>query len=392
MPSTAEIIYRESMKAVEREKRMLNSKLKELNEKIRKSKEKINILESYHENIMKNVRSGILIFDRELNVITSNSYLNILLENDNGKSPLGLFELHLKLNKPGLYDKLKEVVEKGKDLKLEMAEFNTPSGKSYKLNIKSFPIITNNIIVGGSLVIEDITEKVKLEELSVSERFVALGRKSGQVIHELKNPIDGTLRFINLAIKLSGKAELSSCENHKLKDYLFQSKKGLEKVVGIVSSLLNFPGIDYAPKEMISINKIIKDTIRFLEYKAASRKINIVFKLDNQVSNIKNEDMCHVFSNIVNNSIDAMPNGGELKISSARKNGNNIIKFSDTGVGIPKNIQHRIFNPFFTSKENGTGLGLAICMDIVTRCGGNISVDSKEGKGTTVTVSIPVEQ
>ncbi len=103
--------------------------------------------------------------------------------------------------------------------------------------------------------------------------------------------------------------------------------------------------------------------------------------------------MCHVFSNIVNNSIDAMPDGGELKISSARKNDNNIIKFSDTGVGIPKNLQHRIFDPFFTNKENGmgTGLGLAICMDIVTRYGGNISVDSKEGKGTTVTVSIPVD-
>jgi signal transduction histidine kinase len=387
MMSIPELIHKEGIKAVEHEKNLLNSQVKELNKKLRKANDKLDILESYHENIMNNVGTGILIFNSNLKVITSNSYLNKLLENHSSKSPLRLFRSYLKPDKPSLYDKLKEVVEKGKVLKLEKVEFNTPSGKSYKLNIKSLPIITNNIIIGGNLIIEDATEKVKLEELSVSERYVALGRMSGQVIHELKNPLDGTLRFINLAIKLSG-------ENHKLKDYLFQSKKGIEKVVGIVSSLLNFPGVDCTPGKMISINKIIKDTVRFLEYKAASRKIKIIFKLDNQVSSIKNEDMCHVFSNIVNNSIDAMPNGGELKISSARKNDNNIIKFSDTGVGIPENIQQRIFDPFFTNKENGTGtgtgLGLAICMDIVTRCGGNISVDSKEGKGTTVIVSIPV--
>jgi signal transduction histidine kinase len=381
-----EFFHKESIKAVEHEKKLLSSQVKELNEKIRKVSDKLNILESYHENIMSNVRTGILIFNRNLKVITSNSYLNELLENYNGKSPLRLFRSYLKLNKPSLYDKLKEVVERGKVLRLEKVEFNTPSGKSYKLNIKSLPIITNNIIIGGNLIVEDATEKVELEELSVSERFVALGRMSGKVIHELKNPLDGTLRFINLAIRLSG-------ENGKLKDYLFQSKNGLEKAVGIVSSLLNFPGVDYTPEKMLSINKIIKDTVSFLEYKAVSRKIKIVFKLDDRVSSIKNEDMCHVFSNIVNNSIDAMPDGGELKISSARKNDNNIIKFSDTGVGIPKNLQHRIFDPFFTNKENGmgTGLGLAICMDIVTRYGGNISVDSKEGKGTTVTVSIPVD-
>jgi signal transduction histidine kinase len=378
MSSITQYLHKESIKSVEHEKRLLNSQLKELNDKL-------NILQSYHENIMNNVQSGILIYNRNLKVISSNSYLNKLLENHSSTSPLRLLRLYLKLNKSSLYDELKEVVEKGKILELKKVEFNTPSGKSYKLNIKSLPITANNNIIGGNLIIEDATEKIKLEELSVSERFVALGKISGQVIHELRNPLDGTLRFINLAIRLSG-------ENHKLKDYLFQSKKGIEKVVGIVSSLLNYPGVDCTPIKMISINKIIKDTVRFLEYKAASRKIKIVFKLDNQVSKIKNEDMCYVFSNIVNNSIDAMPDGGELKITSTRKNDNNIIKFSDTGVGIPNNIQQRIFDPFFTNKENGagTGLGLAICMDIITRCGGNISVDSKEGKGTTVTVSIPV--
>ncbi len=85
-----------------------------------------------------------------------------------------------------------------------------------------------------------------------------------------------------------------------------------------------------------------------------------------------------------------MSDGGELKISSMRKNDNNIIRFSDTGMGISDNIQHRVFDPFFTNKENGMGLGLAISMSIAKKYGASISIDSKEGKGATVVVSIPV--
>ncbi len=156
-----------------------------------------------------------------------------------------------------------------------------------------------------------------------------------------------------------------------------------------VSSLLDCPKDVSAIQGMFPINGIIIDAVGFLEHIAASRKMKIAFDLDNRVSCINSEDLLQVFSYIVKNSLDAMPDGGELEISSMRKNDNNIIRFSDTGMGIPKNTQHRIFDPFFTNKENGMGLGLAISMSIVKKHGGSISIDSKEGKGTTVTVSIP---
>ncbi len=160
-------------------------------------------------------------------------------------------------------------------------------------------------------------------------------------------------------------------------------------MVADVSSILDRPKDISVIQGILPINGIIRDAVSFLEHIAVSRRIKIVFNLDNQVSCMKSEDLLQVFSNIVENSLDAMPDSGELEISSMRKNDNNIIRFSDTGMGIPNNTQHRIFDPFFTNKENGMGLGLAISMSIVKKHGGSISIDSKEGKGTTVAVSIP---
>ncbi len=160
-------------------------------------------------------------------------------------------------------------------------------------------------------------------------------------------------------------------------------------MVAGVSSILDRPKDISVIQRILPINGIIMDAVSFLEHIAVSRRIKIVFNLDNRVSCMKSEDLFQVFSNIVKNSLDAMPDGGELEISSMRKNDKNIIRFSDTGMGIPNNTQHRIFDPFFTNKENGMGLGLAIAMSIVKKHGGSISIDSKEGKGTTVAVSIP---
>ncbi|MFQ5963468.1 MAG: nitrogen regulation protein NR(II) [Candidatus Scalinduaceae bacterium] len=387
MSSTA-LINKGSIKATEQEIELLKAQIKDSNDKLRETKSELSLIKMYHENVMNNVQSGILIFDKNLKVAASNSYFNKLLESQNGTSSLRLFRLYSKFEKICLYDELKEVIAKGKIWTVEKVEFNAPSGKSYKLNIRSSPILnTNNFVIGGCLIVEDTTKRLELEdELSASERFAVCGKQSIKVVHELNNLLDGILRFINLSVRLSN-------GNNKLKNYLLQSKNGLGKMVDIVSSLLNFSRATYADKEMIPINNIIKDAVAFLDHKTLSNKIKISFNTDKQDSCTNNGDLIRVLINIMNNSIDAMLDGGELKITSKLRKGRNIISVSDTGVGIPPSAQKRIFDPFFTNKRKGVGmgLGLAICEEIIKKMGGNISVDSKEGKGTTFTVSIPVE-
>lgn len=389
MIPSKEFVHKENIKQLSNEKEQLNSKTGELNEKLRKSENKFNLIKAYHQNILDNVQSGILIFDKNLKLITSNSYFNRFLEGKSVNSPFRLFSMCLKIDKTSLHDELKEVIAKGKVWVLEKVEFNTPSGRLHKLKIRALPIMNeDNTIIGCNMIFEDITEKVELEEkLSISERLAAYGKLTGKAVHELNNLIDGILRFVNLAIRVSD-------ENNTLKNYLLQSKNGMIKMIDIVSSLLNYSRSAYSPEEFIPVNDTIKYAVAFLEHKAVARKIKITLDMDKRVSNTKNRDLIQVFINIAKNSIDAMPDGGELKITSARKNGNNIISFTDIGVGIPLDIQHRIYDPFFTNKDigMGIGLGLAICKDIITRNGGNIYFDSKEGKGTTFTITIPVEQ
>jgi signal transduction histidine kinase len=101
--------------------------------------------------------------------------------------------------------------------------------------------------------------------------------------------------------------------------------------------------------------------------------------------------MKRVFINIVKNAIDAMPKGGKLTIKSKKANGNLEIAFIDTGIGIPKDKLEKIWNPLFTTKMKGMGLGLSICKSIVEAHRGNISVESSPSKGTTFTITLPIE-
>jgi signal transduction histidine kinase len=93
--------------------------------------------------------------------------------------------------------------------------------------------------------------------------------------------------------------------------------------------------------------------------------------------------------NLILNAIDAMSEGGSLTLRSYTKNHSVVIQFEDTGVGIPKDRQMKIFDPFYTTKEKGTGLGLAVSYNIIKKMNATISVESEIGKGTTFTITIP---
>ena len=98
-----------------------------------------------------------------------------------------------------------------------------------------------------------------------------------------------------------------------------------------------------------------------------------------------------VFTKLVENAFDAMPNGGMLTVESARVKEGVVIRFSDTGVGIPGEVMTKLWSPFFTTKAKGMGLGLTICKRVVEAHGGTISAQSSVGKGSTFTITIPID-
>jgi signal transduction histidine kinase len=106
---------------------------------------------------------------------------------------------------------------------------------------------------------------------------------------------------------------------------------------------------------------------------------------------VDTETLVRAFVNIIRNAIDAMPNGGTLTISSRQTATDLEFAFSDTGLGMSKEVLDRMWTPFFTTKAKGMGLGLSICKRIVEAHNGKISVSSVEGEGTTFTVTFPIE-
>jgi signal transduction histidine kinase len=120
--------------------------------------------------------------------------------------------------------------------------------------------------------------------------------------------------------------------------------------------------------------------------------VKIVRELATELPRVVGYGLDYAFANVIKNAYDAMPSGGTLTISTRQQNGEMMIRFTDTGCGIPEQVRGRIFEPFFTTKPigKGTGLGLAICKEIVDRSEGRVEIESAVGQGTSVIIALPI--
>jgi len=242
----------------------------------------------------------------------------------------------------------------------------------------------------GALIIEDITEKTALKkQFTGTQKLATVGKLASKVAHELNNPMDGILRYVNLALRIVEQEKLE-----KPKEYLSQCRQGLMRMVHIISELLEFSRSTYPlTEEYAEIEQIIEDAIKMTDMKTHSSDIRILRNYSPGIPQIKCGNLFQVFHNLVKNALDSMPDGGELRISTMHSADNYIsVEFSDTGEGFALENAEAIFEPFFTTKGKGkgTGLGLAICREIIERCHGRITAENAPGGGSIFTVYLPV--
>ena len=139
------------------------------------------------------------------------------------------------------------------------------------------------------------------------------------------------------------------------------------------------------------INDIIETSLNLIQYDKKAKNVSIVKELLPSLPEVvcSGNQLSQVFVNLILNAIDAMPDGGALTIKSMTRGSDIVIRFEDTGVGIPKEDLTRIFDPFYTTKEKGTGLGLAVSYDIIKKMNGALSIESELGKGSVFTITMP---
>ncbi len=237
------------------------------------------------------------------------------------------------------------------------------------------------------LVQQGIEQEAVVEQLEVSNRLAALGKLAARVAHELNNPLDGILRYVNLALRLVGDTPES-----KLKTYLGESRTGLMRMVQIIGDLLEYSRTSDGAFDALGVNEIIEQAVK--SHAAAAEGNGVVTAVDFQSHNmprVSGSRLYQVCSNLIRNAIDAMPNGGRLSITSGLVQDEVVIRVSDTGMGLPEPIE-KIFEPFYTTKPpgQGTGLGLTICKDFVEDMKGRLTATPGENGGATFTVRIPL--
>jgi PAS domain S-box-containing protein len=374
--------------------------VKEVNDRLGKKEEEIQRLgreledvKNFMESIFQSIGSGIMV----THVNDMITYINRAGERILGFSrgeligkPLSSLSLREKqsvvqtlLNNPEDLDTRKEGWMRKKD----GAEF--PVGFSINNHLDN-----RGESIGKIVIFRDLTSIYKIqEEILRMDRLVSLGKLSSGIAHELRNPLAG--------IKTTAQAlgeEMT--EEDPRREYLQRITKEIDRLNELLKTFFSFAKPQKLNLTPCHVRDIINEIIPFLIREIADKGIHFEEKYDPHLPRIKADktQMHQVFLNLFLNAIQAMPEGGDLKIGvssfvSAGGDGprQNFIKaiVSDTGKGIPPHMIDRIFDPFFTTKPKGIGLGLSIAYQIINKHGGTIKVESQWEKGTSFVITLP---
>lgn len=272
--------------------------------------------------------------------------------------------------------------------------------REYKLKTKNnreFQVLFSSTVqkneTGQIIIHEGIIKDITLwkdmkEQLLQADKLASLGQLSAGVAHEINNPLGLILGYTQLLMRRESKGPQA-----------FEDLKTIEKQTRnckiIVEALLNFARKTKTQKIAININQTIKNIIAVIRHQFELDNVNLATKLDETIQPVTgdSEKLKQVFMNLLMNAKQAISESGDITITTFTLNHNRVsVTVEDNGSGIPADIINKIFDPFFTTKPTGlgTGLGLSVSYGIIKEHNGKISVQSKEGKGTTLKVELPV--
>ncbi len=277
--------------------------------------------------------------------------------------------------------------------RVEDKEFTLEAGGATRIiSCGTAPLVQDGEIQGTLLHVQDLTEKRGKEaRLRRAESLASLTTLAAGVAHEIKNPLGSIgihIQLIQRALKASDRLDRKTV-GHYL-DIVTEEVDRLNRIV--IDFLFAVRPMDARLKEG-DLNHVVTDLLEFVHFELEEARVSLVTRLE-ELPTVEFDEkfIKQAFLNIINNAVAAMPNGGTLTVSSARRGESVEVDIADTGVGISEENMTKIFEPYFTTKDFGSGLGLTVVYKIVKEHGGEISLRSKEGEGTTFTISLPIPQ
>lgn len=339
------------------------------------------------EAILDNSTDAILVYDESGDIITFNKEAEKFFPNSNKHSIYSIWKTIPPEHELNFKNMLKLAGDGERSIDIEMEKvlddgtrLPVSVGLVYLENAKGIYVET----------IRDISERVNLRNKILEfEKAQIISKMAEGIAHHMGTPLASMLLRVQMI-----KEDISNVDN---------SKKVLEKLDSVenqifygqrvMQNLLRFANDPKSEKELINVYSLIREATEITKPIYVKSNVTVESKVDTKLNIMGNANMLElVFSDMIMNAIDAMPNGGKIKIKAFLEKANVKIIISDNGVGISKDIIPFIFEPFFTTKPagKGTGLGLAVAKRIIRDHGGEISIETTEGKGTDIRINIPV--
>lgn len=363
----------------------------------------INQVYNFYKSIIQNINSGLIAIDLKGEITFANRLAATMLgyKRDEliSKNVCEFFE-----NDEESQKCLRSLFIPGKKIDDKEIKFKKKNKRSIFVGLNVSPIHDeNNHFDGIILLFRDLTEIRQLkQQIERMERLALLGELSAGIAHEIRNPLAG--------IKASAQVLEEGINDENLQSQIVSRMiREVDKANRLLKEFFKFakptkPNLKFHDPELI-----LDGIYLLLKPKLQKNGIEFLSEIDPEIPQVYIDEtqIEQVLVNLFLNSIDAMPNGGKLKIRAYKKSlniiknyrdslkSNNrslnyvIIEISDSGLGIPKGDLEKIFNPFYTTKSNGLGLGLSICSRLTEENSGKIDVNSEQGKGTTFTLAFP---
>lgn len=344
---------------------------------------KLTDLENFTQNILNSITNILIAIDRNMIIQSINKEGNEKLDMkfiSTGNKIQLLFIEKERINKI-----LLQVIQKKR--KFIEVETKCRIKNNHQIDVKLYAYPLQNIhnqVEGVVIVLEDITElKILEKQVQRAEKLSAVGELASGIAHEIRNPL-GIIKTISQTI-------YQDTKDQDTKEGLDIILHEVDRANKVIKELLDFARPNIFKKTKVSMNNEINEVLSITQKYAGQHRVKIDYikELDTDLF-IDKEKIKQAFVNLIFNSVQAMENGGNIRIKLSRRNEWVKITFEDEGSGIPEEQLEKIYEPFFTSKSYGTGLGLPITHRIIEEHNGVLEIKSRVQEGTIVNVYLPI--
>lgn len=340
----------------------------------------------FRKDVLDNVLSGIVAIDREGRITLLNSRMQDILSKI-GEAPLGQELSKTALAPIYVEADFKRVFEAGESFRNRETEIQVMERRVPFLH-HIYPLRENNGTIGGAIIsIRDVSaEKSLEEELQRQDRLNAFGLMAAGFAHEIRNPLTTIKNFTDMMPR--------KIEDPRFKETFMDIVPAeVDRLNNLIREILDFSRIRILTVDTVNLRELLDEVLEAFGEAADGKGLAILNQVPIGVKARGNrEKLKQVFINLVSNAIEALPQGGELRVTGSLEKDLATLRFEDNGKGMSEEVQKRLFDPFFTTKSRGTGLGLFVSYQIIKESGGEIHYESDYGKGTTVTVLLPLPE